>query len=65
MRHIKMRRDDEIADVAEIEIELWQAVGFEVIYADGQAISEAENKTEAQAEAPTPVKRRGRPRKAG
>lgn len=65
MKHIKMRREDEIADVAEIEIELWQAVGFEVIYADGQTVSETENKAEAETEAPpVAVKRRGRPRKA-
>jgi hypothetical protein len=62
MKHIKMRRGDEIADVAEIEIEIWQAVGFEVIYANRQALSETE--TQAKAEAPpVEVKRRGRPRK--
>ena len=59
MKYIKMKRGDEVADVADIEVELWQAVGFEVC--DGlQAKKQAEAETEAQA----PVKRRGRPRKA-
>jgi hypothetical protein len=64
MKYVKMQRGDEIADVADFELELWQAAGFEVIYADEQAVSQAEYQTEAETEAPSePVKRRGRPRK--
>jgi hypothetical protein len=55
MKYVKMKRDAEIADVAEIEIEIWQAAGFEVIDA---LQAETETPTEAK-----PVKR-GRPRKA-
>lgn len=62
MKYVKMKRESEIADVAEFEVELWQAVGFEVIYAD--VVSQAQNKAEAPAQAKAPVKRRGRPRKA-
>jgi len=60
MRYVKMQREGEIADVADIEVEIWQAAGFEVISAEEQTVSE----TEAQAETEAPVKRRGRPRKA-
>jgi hypothetical protein len=58
MRYIKMQREGEIANVADIEVAIWQAAGFEVC--DGIQAEE----TEAQAETPPPVKRRGRPRKA-
>lgn len=59
MKYVKMKREGEIADVADIEIELWQAAGFEVIYAD--VVSETQD--EAQTETQAPVKRRGRPKK--
>jgi hypothetical protein len=60
MRYVKMQREGEIADVADIEVEIWQAAGFEVMSAQEQTVSE----TETQAETEAPVKRRGRPRKA-
>ena len=58
MRYVKMQREGEIADVADFEVEIWQAAGFEVMSAEEQTVSETQTETEA------PVKRRGRPRKA-
>lgn len=62
MKYIKMKREGEIADVADFEVEIWQAAGFEVIYAD--VLPEAQNEAETEAQTEAPVKRRGRPRKA-
>jgi hypothetical protein len=62
MRYVKMQREGEIADVADIEVEIWQAAGFEVMSAEEQTVSETETQAETETEAP--VKRRGRPRKA-
>jgi hypothetical protein len=31
MKHVKMKRGEEVADVAEIEIGIWQAIGFELM----------------------------------
>jgi hypothetical protein len=64
MKYIKMKRGDEIADVADFEQEIWQAVGFEVIYANREAVFKAQDETEAQTEAEARPVRRGRPRKA-